>query len=71
MGSVGLFIHLSSATDFTSLVDQQPFFGQIQTKGGKTNTNRFPAERRVSPDHVKVPADYPDDAVFRSRGSAL
>ena len=40
-------------------------FGQIQTKGGKTNTDRFPAERCVSPDHVKVPADYPDDSVFR------
>ena len=58
-------ITLPSATDFKSLVDQQPFFGQIQTKGGKTNTDRFPAERRVSPDNVKVPADYPDDSVFR------
>jgi arylsulfatase A-like enzyme len=58
-------VALSSPTDFEALVDQQPFFGQIQTKGGKTNTARFPAERRVSAEEVAVPADYPDDSVFR------
>ena len=35
-----------SQTDFKDLVSKQPFFGQIQTKGGKNNTWKFPAARK-------------------------
>jgi arylsulfatase A-like enzyme len=38
-----------SKTDFSDLVRRQPFFGQIQTKGGKNNTWKFPANRKVDP----------------------
>ena len=54
-----------SKTDFADLVSRQPFFGQIQTKGGKNNTSQFPAERRVDPASVKVPADYPNNEIYR------
>jgi len=54
-----------SQTDFKDLVSKQPFFGQIQTKGGKNNTWKFPAARKVDPDSVTVPADYPDNRIFR------
>jgi len=56
---------LKSKTDFTALIDKQPFFGQIQTKGGKNNTWKFPAERKVTPQEVAVPADYPDNQIYR------
>lgn len=55
-----------SKTDFSELVDKQPFFGQIQTNGGKNNTSKFPSARKVDPAAVTVPADYPDNAVYRS-----
>ena len=32
---------LNSKTDFQDLVSKQPFFGQIQTKGGKNNTSNL------------------------------
>jgi arylsulfatase A-like enzyme len=54
-----------SKTDFSDLVGRQPFFGQIQTKGGKNNTGKFPAIRKVRPEDVTVPADYPDNRIFR------
>jgi arylsulfatase A-like enzyme len=54
-----------SKTDFTELVGRQPFFGQIQTKGGKNNTSKFPEGRKVDPNSVSVPLDYPDNAVYR------
>jgi arylsulfatase A-like enzyme len=57
--------NLKSKTDFTALIDKQPFFGQIQTKGGKNNTWKFPAERKVTPQEVAVPADYPDNQIYR------
>jgi len=56
---------IKSITDFKDLVERQPFFGQVQTKGGKNNTEKFPASRKVDPATVTVPADYPDNAVFR------
>ena len=43
----------------------QPFFGQIQTAGGKQNTSKWPAERRTDRNAVIVPADYPDNAIQR------
>jgi len=54
-----------SKTDFADLVSRQPFFGQIQTKGGKNNTSQFPAERKVDPASVTVPADYPNNEIYR------
>ena len=57
---------LSDQTDFSDLITRQPFFGQIQTKGGKNNTWKFPEERKVDPGVVKVPADYPDNSIYRT-----
>ena len=54
-----------SPTDFKDLKDRQPFFGQIQTKGGKNNTWKFPSDRKVDPLAVTVPADYPDNPIYR------
>ena len=48
----------NSQTDFKELVGKQPFFGQIQTKGGKNNTVHFPLDRKVDPQEVTVPKDY-------------
>ena len=55
-----------SKTDFADLVSRQPFFGQIQTKGGKNNTSQFPAERKVDPASVTVPADYPNNEIYQT-----
>lgn len=57
---------LSDQTDFSDLTTRQPFFGQIQTKGGKNNTWKFPKERKVDPGLVNVPADYPDNSIYRT-----
>lgn len=43
----------------------QPFFGQIQTAGGKNNTKAFPKIRRTNPASVTVPADYPQNQLYR------
>ena len=43
----------------------QPFFGQIQTAGGKNRTDRFPDDRKVDPATVTVPLDYPQDDIYR------
>ena len=56
--------NVKSKTDFADLVSRQPFFGQIQTKGGKNNTSQFPAERKVNPARVTVPADYPNNEIY-------
>ena len=54
-----------SKVDFKELVSKQPFFGQIQTKGGKTNTSKFPQKRQVRPEEVQVPLDYPQNQVHK------
>lgn len=54
--------HISSL-DF--LKENQPFFVQMQTRGGKNPTNKFPAERKTDPASVTVPADYPDNEIYR------
>ncbi|MEC8723825.1 MAG: sulfatase [Bacteroidota bacterium] len=59
-------INLKSQTDFEQLKKMQPFFGQIQTKGGKNNTTNFAINRKVNPNVVKVPLDYPDNEIFRN-----
>ncbi|KKL65476.1 hypothetical protein LCGC14_2154610, partial [marine sediment metagenome] len=55
----------NSKTDFTELKDKQPFFGQIQTRGGKSNTNKLDSGRKVNPKDVTVPADYPDNQIYK------
>lgn len=47
------------------LKQNQPFFGQIQTAGGKNNTTKFPQERKVDPATVTVPPDYPQNDLYR------
>ena len=54
-----------SAVPWDTLKQSQPFFGQIQTAGGKNNTSSFPAERKVDPRTVTVPPDYPQNQIYR------
>ena len=56
---------LKKRTDFSELVDKQPFFGQIQLRGGKHNTDYLNKSVRVDPNKISVPADYPDNEIFR------
>lgn len=56
---------LKKRTDFSELVHKQPFFGQIQLRGGKHNTDYLNKSVRVDPNKVSVPADYPDNEIFR------
>ena len=44
---------------------KQPFFVQMQTRGGKSPTKNLPAHRRTNPSSVTVPADYPDNEIYR------
>lgn len=48
-----------------TLKQNQPFFGQIQTAGGKNNTTNFPGHRKVDPSTVTVPPDYPQNDLYR------
>ncbi len=43
----------------------KPFFGQIQLKGGKTNTSKWPKEKSADPKTAVVPADYPQNEMYR------
>jgi N-sulfoglucosamine sulfohydrolase len=54
-----------SPVPWDTLKQSQPFFGQIQTAGGKNNTSNFPAERKVDPATVTVPPDYPQNQLYR------
>lgn len=54
-----------SKTDFKDLVSKQPFFGQIQTKGGKNNTDNLSNDLKVNPNLVEVPKDYPNNDIFK------
>ena len=56
---------LKKRTDFSELVHKQPFFGQIQLRGGKNNTDYLKESVRVDPNKVSVPADYHDNEIFR------
>ena len=58
-------ITTKSKTDFTQLKNKQPFFGQIQIKGGKNNTKKLAAGRKVNPKDVTVPADYPNNQIYK------
>lgn len=48
-----------------SLPKDQPFFGQIQLKGGKTNTQNWPKNRMADRASAVVPADYPNNELYR------
>ncbi|MCS7465098.1 sulfatase [Stieleria sp. ICT_E10.1] len=54
-----------AAIDWQELKENQPFFGQIQTAGGKNNTAKFPADRKTDPTSVTVPPDYPQNQLYR------
>jgi N-sulfoglucosamine sulfohydrolase len=57
---------LKGHTDsWDTLKENQPFFVQMQTRGGKNRTTKFPVERRTDPGSVTVPADYPDNEIYR------
>ncbi len=53
------------ADSWDVLEKNQPFFIQFQTKGGKSNTKKFPADRRTDRSSVTVPADYPQNGIYR------
>jgi N-sulfoglucosamine sulfohydrolase len=55
----------SDPIPWDKIKSSQPFYGQIQTAGGKNNTKNWPADRRTDRSKVNVPADYPDNAVQR------
>lgn len=59
-GSNG-FKGAEDGTGWAGRDDGQPFFGQIQLRGGK----RGDAPQRVDPDDVTVPPYYPDHPVYR------
>lgn len=48
-------------TEWTGRAENQPFFGQIQLRGGK----RGDAPKKVDPADVTVPPYYPDHPVYR------
>lgn len=41
----------------------KPFFGQIQLKGGKSNTTKF--KNKTNRDAVTIPGDYPQNNIYR------
>jgi arylsulfatase A-like enzyme len=64
----GIYSAISKAnakTPWRECPEGQPFFGQIQLKGGKSNTARFPQAKKTDPAAVKVPADYPQNDLYR------
>ena len=59
-------IKLKGQTDSWEILEQnQPFFIQLQTKGGKINTKKLEEKRRTDPAKVTVPADYPQNELYR------
>jgi arylsulfatase A-like enzyme len=60
-------IKLKGQTDSWELLEQnQPFFIQFQTKGGKISTKKLADERHTDPAKVTVPADYPQNELYRN-----
>lgn len=65
---IDLYRKISKANNKTPWRERkagQNFFGQIQLKGGKTNTKNWPAVQATDPTKVTVPADYPQNALYR------
>ncbi|OXU15597.1 sulfatase family protein [Sedimentisphaera salicampi] len=50
-----------NGTEWTGRAEGQPFFGQIQLRGGKKGGS----PKRVNPDEVTVPPYYPDHPIYR------
>ncbi len=50
-----------NGSDWTGRADDQPFFGQIQLKGGKYQN----PPKLVDPNAVEVPPYYPDHPIYR------
>ena len=50
---------------WSEIKNHQPFFGQIQTAGGKNNTVKFPSDRKTDPSSVTVPPEYPQNPLYR------
>jgi len=62
----GLFSDIPKAqrlTPWRAAPKGDPFFGQIQLKGGKLNTTKF--DNKVDRKSVTVPADYPQNEIYR------
>jgi arylsulfatase A-like enzyme len=55
----------NARTPWRDVPEGQPFFGQIQTKGGKLNVGKRPKDKCVDPEKVTVPADYPQNQLYR------
>ncbi len=49
--------------DWTAVPKGQPWFGQIQLGGGKTNTRKL--TDKVDPSTMKVPPYFPNEEIFR------
>lgn len=55
----------NARTPWRDVPKGQPFFGQIQLKGGKLNVSKRPKDQCVDPAKVTVPADYPQNQLYR------
>ncbi len=55
----------NAKTPWREAPEGKPFFGQIQTKGGKLNVSKRPKNQCVDPAKVTVPADYPQNQLYR------
>ena len=59
-------LKLKGQADSWSILNaNQPFFVQFQTKGGKSSTKKFPKDRKTDLNTVTVPADYPQNDLYR------
>jgi len=54
----------NNKTPWRERSEGQNFFGQIQLKGGKTNTTKWPKAKKTDPTSVTVPADYPQTDLY-------
>jgi arylsulfatase A-like enzyme len=64
----GIYSPISKAnqkTPWRQRSEGQNFFGQIQLRGGKTNTKNWPEAKKTDPASVTVPADYPQNDLYR------
>ena len=64
----GIYSKISSEntkTPWRECTEGVNFFGQIQLRGGKTNTAKWPAGKTTDPANVTVPADYPQTLLYR------
>lgn len=63
---VGLFSKIpktQNKTPWRTSPKGKPFFGQIQLKGGKINTTKFP--NKTDRNSVTIPKDYPQNDIYR------